>query len=106
MLANESGVGAVPQPVRGFVGITGQRCNWDTAAELVSSCRIPVILAGGVSPGNVVEGIRQVKPAGVDSCTRTNALDKNGLPIRFKKDLKKVKQLVDAVREAEKTLTS
>jgi phosphoribosylanthranilate isomerase len=106
MLANESGIGAAPQPVRGFVGITGQRCNWDTAAELVASCRIPVILAGGVSPGNVAEGIRQVKPAGVDSCTRTNALDKNGVPIRFKKDLKKVKQLVDAVREAEKTLTS
>ena len=45
------------QPVQGFVGITGQTCNWDTAARLVASSRIPVILAGGISPANVSEGI-------------------------------------------------
>ena len=39
------------------------------------------------------EGIRQVRPAGIDSCTLTNAVDKKGNPIRFKKDLQKVKQL-------------
>ena len=104
LLENESETNVEPQPVRGFVGITGQRCDWDTAAELVASCRIPVILAGGVSPDNVAEGIGRVRPAGVDSCTRTNALDKKGVPIRFRKDLQKVKRLVNAVREAEKTL--
>ena len=104
ILANDSGVEDVPQPVRGFVGITGMRCDWDTAAELVASCRIPVILAGGISPGNVAEGIRRVRPAGVDSCTLTNAHDKSGSPIRFKKNLQKVKQLVNTVRVAEKTL--
>jgi len=104
ILANQSGTDIDSQPVRGFVGITGQRCSWNTAAHLVASCRIPVILAGGVSPDNVAEGIRRVRPAGVDSCTRTNALNKKGVPIRFRKDLQKVKQLVDAVREAEKTL--
>jgi phosphoribosylanthranilate isomerase len=105
ILANESGGEGVAQPVRGFVGITGLRCDWDTAAELVASCRIPVILAGGVSPTNVAEGIRRVRPAGVDSCTLTNAQNKSGAPIRFKKNLQKVKQLVNAVRVAEKTLT-
>jgi len=95
-----------PQPVRGFVGITGQTCSWETAGRLVVSSRIPVILAGGISPRNVTRGIMQVRPAGVDSCTRTNVLDEKGLPIRFKKDPKKVKQLVDAVRAAEKTLKS
>ncbi len=104
ILANEAGTDAASQPVRGFVGITGKVCDWNTAAGLVASCSIPVILAGGVSPDNVAEGIRRVRPAGVDSCTRTNALDKNGVPIRFKKDLQKVKRLVDAVREAEKIL--
>lgn len=104
ILADESGINTVTQPVRGFVGITGKPCNWDTAADLVASSRIPIILAGGVSPENVSEGICRVRPAGVDSCTRTNALDKSGAPIRFKKDLQKVKQLVDAVREAEKKL--
>jgi phosphoribosylanthranilate isomerase len=104
ILANESGAEGAPQPVRGFVGITGLRCDWDTAAELVASCRIPVILAGGVSVDNAAEGIRRVRPAGLDSCTLTNAQDKSGAPIRFKKNLQKVKQLVDAVRAAEKTL--
>jgi phosphoribosylanthranilate isomerase len=104
ILADDSGIEDVPQPVQGFVGITGMRCDWDKAAELVASCRIPVILAGGVSAGNVAEGIRRVRPAGVDSCTLTNAHSKSGAPIRFKKNLQKVKQLVNAVRVAEKTL--
>jgi phosphoribosylanthranilate isomerase len=104
LLTNAPGIDDAPQPVPGFVGITGQRCDWETAAELVASCRIPVILAGGISPDNVAEGIRRVRPAGVDSCTRTNALDKKGVPIRFKKDLQQVKRLVNAVREAEKAL--
>ena len=89
------------QPVEGFVGITGKTCNWDTAAALVTSSRIPVILAGGISPANVRDGILHVRPAGVDSCTLTNALDENGRPIRFKKDVVKVRQLINAVREAE-----
>jgi len=102
MLVNQAEIDDDSQPVQGFVGITGQTCNWDTAASLVASSRIPVILAGGVSPANVCDGIMRVRPAGVDSCTLTNALDENGHPIRFKKDPRKVKQLIDAVREAEK----
>ena len=101
MLINQKGSEEGNQPVEGFVGITGQTCNWDTAAALVASSRIPVILAGGISPANVSDGILRVRPAGVDSCTLTNALDENGRPIRFRKDAVKVKQLVDAVREAE-----
>ena len=101
MLVNQSGIADDSQPVQGFVGITGQTCNWDMAAHLVASSRIPVILAGGVSPANVAEGIERVRPAGVDSCTLTNALDENSHPVRFKKDSKKVKQLIKAVREAE-----
>ena len=106
MLVNQSGIIDDSQPVRGFVGITGQTCNWGTAADLVASSRIPVILAGGVSPANVSDGIMRVRPAGVDSCTLTNALNENGHPIRFKKDPQKVKQLIDAVREAEKEIES
>ena len=92
------------QPVAGFVGITGRTCSWETAAALVESSRIPVILAGGISPANVFDGILRVSPAGVDSCTLTNAQDENGRPIRFKKDPQKVKQLIDAVKKAEKAL--
>lgn len=86
------------QPVNGFVGITGITCDWDMAAKLVQTSAIPVILAGGISPDNVLNGMKRVKPAGVDSCTLTNAADTEGRPVRFKKDLYKVKRLVDLVR--------
>jgi phosphoribosylanthranilate isomerase len=101
LLRDPAGADVDIQPVQGFVGITGQTCNWDTARRLVSASHIPVILAGGISPANVSEGIARVKPAGVDSCTLTNARDERGLPTRFKKDMQKVQQLIDAVREAE-----
>jgi phosphoribosylanthranilate isomerase len=94
------------QPVKGFVGITGKTCNWDLAAQLVKSSQIPVILAGGITPGNVFDGIMQVMPAGVDSCTGTNALDAEGRSIRFKKDLVKVKHMVNETRRAERMLNT
>ena len=103
ILMNSSGTDVDHQPVQGFVGITGETCNWETARKLVKNANIPVILAGGISPQNVGDGIRQVRPAGVDSCTRTNVFDKSGKPIRFKKDLVKVKTLVERVRAAEKS---
>jgi len=90
------------QPVHGFVGITGQTCCWHTASELVEASDLPVILAGGISPDNVAAGILKTRPAGIDSCTQTNARDHKGAPIRFRKDIQKVKLLVEAVRKAEK----
>jgi phosphoribosylanthranilate isomerase len=88
------------QPVHGFVGITGETCDWSVARDLVRGSRIPVILAGGIGASNVRDGIEQVRPAGVDSCTRTNAEDTRGRAIRFKKDPEKVRALVQAAREA------
>jgi phosphoribosylanthranilate isomerase len=99
--------GSVPdhQPVKGFVGITGKICDWEIAGELVKSCKVPVILAGGITPDNVFDGIMKVQPTGVDSCTGTNALDSKGRSIRFKKDIDKVKRLVDEVRRVEQVLS-
>jgi phosphoribosylanthranilate isomerase len=90
------------QPVSGFVGITGQPCDWDVAAALVQQSPIPVILAGGMSPENVADGFIRVHPAGIDSCTCTNAVDQKGHPIRFRKDMDKVRKLVTTVQLMEK----
>ena len=103
LLLGAGGAGQVDQPVGGFVGITGLTCDWDVARRLVQQSRIPVILAGGISPLNAGEALARVRPAGVDSCTLTNALDADGRPIRFQKDLQKVNALVAAVRRAEIT---
>jgi phosphoribosylanthranilate isomerase len=102
MLVNRSTLSSNRQPVESFIGLTGQTCDWDMAAQLVESSNIPVILAGGLSPENVFDGIMRVRPAGVDSCTATNARDADGFPLRFKKDLDRVKRFVEDVRRAEK----
>ena len=104
LIVKESKPGRDHQPVKGFIGITGETCDWDTAAKLVESSRIPVILAGGISPENVFDGVLHVRPAGVDSCTRTNAIDEKGDPVRFKKDPEKVSRFVKETRRAEKII--
>lgn len=70
------------------LGATGEIHNWDISIKIVNSVKIPVILAGGLGPDNVAEAIEKVKPAGVDSKTKTDKAGSN------KKDLDKVKEFV------------
>jgi phosphoribosylanthranilate isomerase len=51
--------------------------------------RSPVIIAGGLGPDNVVDAIRAVQPAGVDSKTKTDKDDGS-----HTKDLQKVRRFV------------
>jgi len=92
------------QPVAGYVGITGEVCDWELARALVEASPIPVILAGGISPENVFDAIGRVRPAGIDSCMQTNARDALGKPIRFRKDRDRVRRLLDEVRRAEEEM--
>lgn len=94
------------EPVDGFIGITGRTGDWTVARQLAESSSLPVILAGGLSPENVYEAVMAVRPFGVDSCTRTNAVDASAGSVRFKKDLNRVKAFVQEVRRAEKDLFS
>ncbi len=94
------------EPVKGFIGITGRPADWDLSRELVRQSAIPVILAGGLSPGNVFEALLKVCPHGADSCTHTNQVDRNGKAIRFQKDFKKVREFVQEVRRAERAISN
>ena len=51
----------------GALGVTH-----DISRRVVVIVKIPVILAGGLGPNNVAEAIRAVRPAGVDSKTKTD----------------------------------
>ncbi len=45
---------------------TGKPCDMGFASAIVSASRVPVMLAGGLSPGNVRAAIQAVQPYGVD----------------------------------------
>lgn len=47
-------------------GGTGRTGNWDAVRALVQSTATPVLLAGGLHPGNVRDALRAVNPWGVD----------------------------------------
>lgn len=70
------------------LGATGETHNWDISRKIVEAVKIPVILAGGLGADNVAKAIRKVKPAGVDSKTKTDK------PNSHEKDIEKVKEFV------------
>ncbi len=47
-------------------GGTGETHDWERTAELVADLQTPVILAGGLTPGNVAEAVETVRPFAVD----------------------------------------
>ncbi len=64
------------------LGGTGRTHDWLLSVRIVNESPVPVFLAGGLSPANVGEAIRAVRPFGVDLCTgvRTaGALDEQKL---------------------------
>ncbi len=77
------------------IGASGETHDWKISRKLVQQVKIPVILAGGLSPENVAEAIRIVQPWGVDSLTHTNRLLPDG---SFRKDLERVRQFVTAAK--------
>lgn len=78
------------------VGAAGFVHDWTISAEIVRAVDVPVILAGGLSPDNVVAAIQAVRPWGVDSLTLTNRfLDGR----RFVKDLDLVASFVAHAKE-------
>jgi phosphoribosylanthranilate isomerase len=76
------------------VGATGAVHDWAISAEIVRRVNVPVVLAGGLHPGNVAAAIRAVRPWAVDSFTHTN------LPGAKRKDPERVRAFVAAARAA------
>jgi phosphoribosylanthranilate isomerase len=73
-------------------GALGRTHDWSLSRRIVDDVRIPVILAGGLGSDNVASAIAAVRPAGVDSKTRTDRPDGRG------KDLEKVAAFVAAAK--------
>ena len=79
------------------IGAAGRVHDWDVSARIVESVgtRVPVILAGGLSPDNVAEAIRHVRPAGIVSFTWTNTASDSR-----RKDPDRVRRFVQEARRA------
>lgn len=76
------------------IGATGAVHDWSISRQIVDKLNIPVILAGGLSPENVVEAIAAVRPWGVDSNSCTN------IPGTWDKDHERVRRFVQAAKGA------
>jgi phosphoribosylanthranilate isomerase len=51
------------------LGGTGRTHDWRLSRKIVESVRLPVFLAGGLKPENVVSAIQEVRPYGLDVCS-------------------------------------
>jgi phosphoribosylanthranilate isomerase len=80
-------------PTTGACGATGKTHDWSVSSTLVKMASKPVILAGGLTPQNVAEGIATVRPVGVDAHTGVEGAD-------GRKDRAKVRAFVRAARQA------
>lgn len=76
------------------IGAAGFVNDWKICGQIVELAACPVILAGGLGPDNAAQAIREVRPWGVDSLTRTN---KDG---KMEKDGEKVRLFVENAKKA------
>lgn len=78
--------------VKGVYGGSGVTSDWTAAAELAK--KYPLLLAGGLTPENVADAVRQVHPWGVDVASGVESAP-------GEKDAEKISVFVKAVREVE-----
>jgi phosphoribosylanthranilate isomerase len=75
---------------RNGLGGTGEKFNWDLAVEAQKFGK-PIFLAGGLTPENVAEAVRKVRPFGVDVSSGVESAP-------GKKDAAKVKAFIAAAK--------
>ena len=88
VLAKQPHIYLIDSNVPHRYGGTGQAFNWKLARPIAE--KFPVIIAGGLTPENVGEAIRLIRPWGVDVSS--------GVEIKGAKDLDKMLKFINAVR--------
>ena len=78
--------------VTGYRGGTGTKFDWEIATKLAEE-GLEFMLAGGLTPENVKQAVREVKPWGLDVSS--------GVETRGVKDAEKIRRFVFEVKNAE-----
>jgi phosphoribosylanthranilate isomerase len=78
--------------VAGHPGGTGTTFNWNLAVQVKKLGR-PIILAGGLTPRNVAEAVREVRPYAVDVSSGVELAP-------GRKDLQKVRDFIAAAKQS------
>jgi phosphoribosylanthranilate isomerase len=78
------------------IGALGVPHDWAISRRIVELICTPVILAGGLGPDNVAQAINVVRPAGVDSKTKTDRDDGS-----HTKDLERVRRFYATASQSE-----
>ncbi|MCM3741187.1 phosphoribosylanthranilate isomerase [Oceanobacillus luteolus] len=81
----------VDTPSKSVRGGTGKTFDWDVLNEWKTNKKL--ILAGGLTPENVQQAIKKVKPVGVDVSS--------GVETDGKKDIEKIRQFIKRAKERE-----
>lgn len=76
---------------------SGESIDWEALADAADSVAVPLILAGGLTPENVGEAIRIVRPWGVDV---SSGVERE----RGVKDAALIEAFCEAVRDADRAL--
>ncbi|HCM89478.1 MULTISPECIES: phosphoribosylanthranilate isomerase [Vagococcus] len=79
------------------IGASGLTHDWSIDRKIVETVGIPVIIAGGLGAENVAECIKQIRPFGVDSLTKTSYKFEDGVT---EKNIPEVKKFCERADQA------
>jgi phosphoribosylanthranilate isomerase len=87
----------VDSKVGSALGGTGRTFDWNAAQKLFAESGLPMIVAGGLGPGNVAEAIERLKPWGVDVASGVEREP-------GEKDPERLRQFIDRAQAAGESL--
>lgn len=85
-------------PADGLPGGTGRRFDW---SQVPAGLPRPLVLSGGLDPGNVADAIRRVRPWAVDVSSGVEVRGADGKAVKGIKDPARIAAFIEEARHAD-----